>query len=102
MKGVSFVSEAIKGTNRLVQKSCKRAMNNTFLDHPESLFGISTSLRRMYKKVHFFTYLFINSTHFKVRSLLILRALANFTPTKQLWQIAVIVLAEHSHVIPVY
>ena len=53
MKGVSFVSEAIKGTNRLVQKSCKRAMNNTFLDHPESLFGISTSLRRMYKKAQF-------------------------------------------------
>lgn len=49
----SFVSEAIKGTNRLVQKSCKRAMNNTFLDHPESLFGISTSLRRMYKKAQF-------------------------------------------------
>ena len=101
MKGVSFVSEAIKGTNRLVQKSCKRAMNNTFLDHPESLFGISTSLRRMHKKAQF-CYLFINSTHFKVRSLLIVRALANFTPTKQLWQIAVIVLAEHSHVIPVY
>ena len=102
MKGVSFVSEAIKGTNRLVQKSCKRAMNNTFLDHPESLFGISTSLRRMYKKAQF-CYLTVHQFDtFQVRSLLIVRALANFTPTKQLWQIAVIVLAEHSHVIPVY